>query len=106
MSISRRWSCCIPLNTQSDRELERFAESQAFYRSPWRQRELRPCVGSWVDVAHEIGRATFAFHVNAPDVFAEDANADQLHPAEEQDRHHQRRPTGNVDAKTKVIVSL
>ena len=52
-----------------------------------------------MDVAHEIGRATFAFHVDAPDVFPENANADQLHPAEEQDRHHQRRPTGHVDAK-------
>ena len=26
---------------QSERELERFAESQAFYRSPWRQREAQ-----------------------------------------------------------------
>ena len=26
---------------QSDRQLERFAESQAFYRSPWRQREAQ-----------------------------------------------------------------
>src|SRR5690606_18847670 len=51
--------------------------------------------GRGMPVIEQVQRALLGFLVQAPEVFADQAQRDQLHAAEEQDHRHHRRPTGN-----------
>jgi len=64
-------------------------------RRPVRGRGRRHRAGRLVD---EIERPPLHFLVDAPDVLAEHADRQDLHAADEQDRDHDRRVPGHVDA--------